>query len=206
MITDWSENGIPTGCSCLILIGLSGVGKSTLIRRLSTDYGYFRAVNRWTTRRPRPDDDMSFVTTVPFIDPRDSRRFIYPGWGADLYALDPEEINANGMSGIISLVELGDPETAVRLRNCIGTAKIVRVLRDLPPAQLEEVIRVRGMPDEDAIARLETYAEDVAAMEACTDLCDLTVNNTASLEDITMLAQTVHFFALSLGGVAPWTQ
>jgi guanylate kinase len=167
---------------CLILIGLTGVGKSLSLDWLERNANAER-VRRYTTRRTRDDDVSGLVVNVGTIVAVASD-FVYEGWGTTRYCIKKADVTRIRKQGKMPLIELGAPDHAQVCGQKFAPAKIVWLQRDLTPAQTEEVLRTRGVSSDDLQLRLNTLAEDRFELEASSTSYDTVIHNIGTTEDL----------------------
>jgi guanylate kinase len=165
----------------VILIGLSGVGKSTLIRALAEEPPFTIAV-RYTTRPPRPDDVNSRVVHVAQLQPEPGL-FLYSGWGAD-YAVDLRFVQECLNSGSIPLIELGDWPTAQLCACSLDSPVRVLIMRAGSPTDFEGILLERGMSPASIRERLAEFEADLAELTTFSAECDIVIQNEGTVAQV----------------------
>lgn len=140
----------------LVLCAPSGAGKTTLSRRLMTEFSSFVFSVSCTTRAPRPGEidgkDYHFLTKEAFLQLREQGHFAEWAevhgnfYGTPLKAA--LDVLAAGKDLLFDI----DVQGAAQLRNTIPQALFVFIL---PPSKkiLEERLRGRGSETEENVAR-----------------------------------------------------
>lgn len=162
-----SSTNSPDSKSGLLVVvsGPSGVGKSTILRRLSQEVDFSFSVSA-TTREPRPGEiegvHYSFVEEATFRSMIESGELVeWAEYGGNLYGTPVDAIRAaQSMSEMVVLdIEL---EGARQVRSLFPDALLIWVS---PPsfADLEQRLRDRGDTSEKAVVeRLERARRDMA--------------------------------------------
>ena len=142
----------------VVLSGPSGVGKSTLLRRLLTDFSALIPSISATTRPPRtgetPGVDYHFLSTEEFDSRRNEGRFIEccQVYGREYwYGTLEDEVTPRLTHGKWVILEI-DVEGTLSILERYPQAVTIFV-EPSDPAHLEERLRGRGTESPDAIKR-----------------------------------------------------
>ena len=166
----------------IILIGLSAAGKSTVALAIE-EIALAGRVRRYTTRKPRFDDDPSLVVCRTNLDAGDDD-FEYPGWGDDSYLIQRADIEHLQHAGVVPIIELGDIETAISLASKFRNSKIILVRRRINQSELVSLFRSRGMGPAEIEERLGSLAEDGLSLTRRIDDVDYIVDNSGDLHSL----------------------
>lgn len=150
----------------LVICAPSGTGKTTLVRRLESEFQRFAVSVSCTTRAPRVGEvdgrDYTFIGRETFIELRDAGHFAEWAevhgnfYGTPLKAT--QEALAAGRDMLFDI----DVQGAAQLRRTLPDALFVFLL---PPsrAELEKRLRTRGTETEESMARrLENARKELA--------------------------------------------
>jgi guanylate kinase len=173
----------PPPTALLVVIGASGSGKSTAVRRL-VDRGRLRVHPTWTTRPRRPDErsgsaEHRFVDDVRFDALRDRGFFLDTVELFGLphrYGLPP--IRRSG-DGRVDTVMLRAP-LVDRFRAIVQEPVLV-VQIECPDLQIVERLRRRATNDADLEARL---ADNLAESAMGCRVADVVVTNDGTVEQL----------------------
>ncbi len=156
----------------VVISGPSGVGKSTILRRLMERMPYGFSVSA-TTRSPRPGEVDG--THYRFVDPRRFREMIEGGelvewaeYGGNLYGTPVSSIEAARASSSVVVLDI-ELDGARQVKRLFPDAVLVWVA---PPSfdELSERLRGRGDTDPEAVERrLERAARDMRLAPAVFD-------------------------------------
>jgi len=191
---------------CLVLAGPSGVGKGTVLARLSQvlpDVFGFSVSH--TTRAPRPGEcdgrEYHFVTEEEFQRARAEGRFLETASvHGQLYGTSWEAIERVRRTGRICVLDID--VQGVRSIRAAKLPALVVFLRPPSMAELERRLRGRGTEDEAKIQRrLETPAEELRIAHEEPSLFDAIIENQDLEETCAQLRKLLDEDVQALRGV-----
>lgn len=161
-----TEGSRPSSRGLLVVIsGPSGVGKSTVIDRLSAEHDFVFSVSA-TTRRPRPGErdgvDYHFVDTDRFREMEEAGELLESAtYGGHSYGTPGTPVRQSLATGRDVLLDI-ENEGAMQVKSALPEAITIFVL---PPGPEELRARLEGRGDTtgtDLIRRLEVAEDQVA--------------------------------------------
>lgn len=189
MTSSASDSSTNSAEGALVVIsGPSGVGKSTILRRLAEDVDFVFSVSA-TTRDPRPNEvpgrDYHFITREEFEEMIGRREFVeWAEYGGNLYGTPVSSIDEAKRSGDVVVLDI-ELEGARQVRSLFPDALLIWVN---PPsfAELERRLIERDDTDTDAVTRrLDRARRDIALAPP---LFDHTLVN----DDVDRVARRIH--------------
>jgi guanylate kinase len=148
----------------IILIGLTGAGKSTAAQMLENT-GVYKRVIRLTTRQPRSDDDQTLFEYMSNASLIPEGGITFQGWGGNIYCVRKLEIDSLLERKIVPVVELGIFSDAEKFINLFSNAKIVYIKRPFSVEKIRKTLLGRGMPDSEISERIDGLFEDLNDIE-----------------------------------------
>lgn len=145
----------------VVISGPSGVGKDTVINEIIAQSSYSR-LSAYTTRPMRDGEvngkDYRFVTPEYFAKLRKEKEFLdCTEFKGNLYGTPLSDF-CNDTQGKKSIIHL-KATSAILLQRKAPSVKIIFIM---PPSicELENRLRIRGAPEEEIVARLNSSEEE----------------------------------------------
>jgi len=146
----------------VIIGGCSGVGKSTIIRRLLQAHPEFRFSVSWTTRKPRPGEEEGihyhFAETEEFERLIEEKRFLeWEKVYQDYYGTPREVLESDGDEIAVVIFEL-DTRGAINLKEKYPQFSTIALL---PPSieDLRTRLTQRGSETEETLNSRQAYLQ-----------------------------------------------
>ncbi len=146
----------------VIIGGCSGVGKSTIIRRLLQAHPEFRFSVSWTTREPRPGEEEGihyhFTSTEEFERLIEENGFLEWEKVYEDYYGTPKEVLESDSDEITAVIFELDTRGAIKLKEKYPQFSTIALL---PPSieDLRKRLTQRGSETEETIARRQAYLQ-----------------------------------------------
>lgn len=104
----------------LLLLGTSGVGKTSVLEYLQTEYS-FDTSRKYTTRKPRNNisDESSFIFCSTINEFPQNNLLVFQSYG-NPFGIQIDQINLSVMQGRDHVLTIGDAKTAIQLKNIFG--------------------------------------------------------------------------------------
>jgi guanylate kinase len=160
---------------CLVMIGLSGAGKSISNEWIEHNY-CARRVRRFTTRPSRLDDDSSLVIHMD-SSAAESNDFVYYGWGNTTYWIRESDILEIQKRQEVPLVELGDPGDALKFREHFKHVSIICLWRNLAIESMKSILTERKMEEAEVKQRISSAQSDLSNLQEKKGQFDLNIYN-----------------------------
>lgn len=184
----------------VVISGPSGVGKSTILKRLAEDIDFVFSVSA-TTRTPRPGEidgvDYHFVTDDQFKTMISAGEFVeWAQYSGHLYGTPFASIDAARTAKAVAILDI-ELDGAKQVRGKFPDALLIWIN---PPGfeELERRLRERDDTDAEAIERrLERARQDIDIAPALFD--DILVN-----DDVERVSRRIHILITSHFRSLPW--
>lgn len=165
----------------IALVGLTTAGKTTVSQLLEAR-SLARRLIMLTTRPPRLDDPTGWFDYVTEIVPR-TGDIVFEGWGQSRYCVRGESIRRLRELGNWPILDLGDVEPALWVKERYHPTVIVMVAREVTAERVQTVCKARGMARnaiEERVRGLEADRHDLAAHVWAVDFV---LENSGSVEE-----------------------
>lgn len=140
----------------LLLLGTSGVGKTSVLEYLQTTYS-FDSAKKYTTRKPRNSvsDEKNFIFCNTIDEFPKNKLLVFQNYG-DAFGIQIEQIELSIKQGRNHVLIIGDAETAIKLKNIFPEQiKVVLLYCDY------DILKSRIMCDTGRLSRWKTIEREI---------------------------------------------
>ena len=184
----------------VVISGPSGVGKSTILKKLTEDIDFVFSVSA-TTRQPRPNEqdgvDYHFVSRDVFERMIKDREFVeWAEYSGNLYGTPFSSIEGARRENAVAILDI-ELDGAKQVRARYADALLIWIN---PPAfeELERRLRDRADTDPEAIEqRLERARRDI-------DIAPVLFDEVVVNDDVERVARRIHILITSHFRTIPW--
>lgn len=167
----------------VMLVGVSGCGKSTIANKLYEEYG-LTSINSYTTRKPRYDGELGhvFISDEEFDNIPESDMVAYTEFAGNRYCATQHQLEENDIYII-------DPTGLINMNRNICSKKIITVYIIANEEECLKRMIERGNSKEEAWQRIYNDRTEFAKMKNVDVDCFLSNN---SVEDLNYAVQKIY--------------